>query len=299
MSEAEGTAARTDPPPKENLVRASGPQDVEVREADGDGGMPTLTGHFAVFDQWTEINSFFEGRFMERFVHGAFKKTFAEGRSRMRALFQHGYDPQVGDKVLGPIEVLEEQERGAYYEVPLLDTSYNRDLVPGLKAGLYGASFRFSVVKEEINNKPEPSDHNPDGLPERTVLEARVAEFGPVTFPAYEGATASVRSMTDEFVVGHLLTRFDECDPARVRAVLEAAARQVAVPEPDPSAGTTQTYVSNTTNTVASNATTVVAPARAAATPEEPEPSAATTPKPRFNDTEEWDRWLTWTTLQG
>ena len=41
---------------------------------------------------------------------------------------------------------------------------------------------------------------NPDRLPERTITNATLYEFGPVTFPAYEGATAGMRSMTDEFM---------------------------------------------------------------------------------------------------
>jgi phage head maturation protease len=70
-------------------------------------------------------------------------------------LFQHGSDPQIGDKPLGPIDQLREDDTGAYYEVPLLEASYVRDnVLPGLKAGLYGASFRFRVVREEINDDP-------------------------------------------------------------------------------------------------------------------------------------------------
>ena len=126
----------------------------ELRAAD-DGGMPTMFGHFAVFNRWTEINSVFEGHFLERVVPGAFRKTFKENRDRIRALFQHGSDPQIGDKPLGTIEDLREDETGGYYEVSLLDTAYNRDLLPGLEAGLYGASFRFQV-------KRLAADH-PDG----------------------------------------------------------------------------------------------------------------------------------------
>jgi hypothetical protein len=44
-----------------------------------------------------------------------------------------------------------------------MDTSYNRDLLPGLKAGLYGASHRFQVMREEEVASPEPSDSNPHG----------------------------------------------------------------------------------------------------------------------------------------
>lgn len=137
---------------------------------------------------------------MERFDPGSMNKTIAESRNRMKVLFQHGKDPHVGEKPLGPIITLEPDELGARYEVDLLDTSYNRDLAEGLRAGLYGASFRFQVVLEDFVNRPRRSAHNPHGLPERTVREARVREFGPVSFPAYPEASAGMRSLTDDFL---------------------------------------------------------------------------------------------------
>lgn len=211
-------------PPKESLIRATPPGGVELRAA-GDGGMPTMTGHFAVFNEWTEISSMFEGNFMERIAPRAFAKTFREQTPKV--LFQHGQDPQVGDKPLGSVVALREDGDGAAYEVQLLDTAYNRDLLPGLEAGLYGASFRFRVMREEILDEPGPSAWNPRGLPERTIKEAQVMEFGPVTFPAYASATAGVRSMTDEFVVARMAS-----DPERLEVILRAlAADPVAVVE--------------------------------------------------------------------
>jgi HK97 family phage prohead protease len=167
----------------------------EVRATNGKPD--TLTGHLAVFNQWARIDSVKEGRFLERIAPGAFTKTIQENRDGMRVLFQHGKDPQIADKPLGPIEALEEDDTGVRYDVALLDTSYNRELVPGLRAGLYGSSFRFGVPKgrDEWNRSPERSEANPDGWPERTIRELRMMEFGPVTFPAYAGATAGVRSM--------------------------------------------------------------------------------------------------------
>src|SRR5205823_2440938 len=152
--------------------------------------MPVLAGYLAVFNEWAEIRSKQEGHFLERIAPAAFKRTFENGRRAMRVCLDHGTDPWVGNKPLGAIDVLEERDRGAYYEVPLLDTSYNRDLVPALEAGLYGSSFRFSVMRDDCNPKPRASEANPDALPERTSLEAKVKEFGPVSFPAYSGATA-------------------------------------------------------------------------------------------------------------
>src|SRR6266576_1427102 len=160
-------------------------QGYELRSEDD--GMPTLVGQLAVFDEWTEINSKAEGHFLERIAPGAFDKTISENRDRMRVLFQHGKDPQIGDKPLGPIGSLEADTQSVRSEVPLLDTSYNRDLLPGLQAGLYGSSFRFEVLREQRNREPAKSDYNPRGIQERTVKEVRMAEFGPVTFPAYAG----------------------------------------------------------------------------------------------------------------
>jgi HK97 family phage prohead protease len=160
---------------------------------------PTLFGHFAVTNTWTEIDSMFEGHFLERIAPGAMVRTIAQDRDRIRSLFQHGHDPQIGEKPLGPIETLREDERGGFFEVPLLDTSYNRDLVPGLEQGTYGASFRFRVTDEDMADRPARSSYNPEGLPERTIRELELFEVGPVTWPAYAEASAGVRSrsMTD------------------------------------------------------------------------------------------------------
>lgn len=188
-------------------VRAATRSVIALRSAASDSdGASILEGHFAVFNEWTEIDSWFEGHFMESIAPGAFSKTFRENRDNMRVLFQHGRDPQLGDKPLGPIETLEQDDIGARYVVPLLATSYNSDLIPGLRANLYGASFRFNVVKESTNNKPAKSTYNPDAIPERVIREMRVMEFGPVTFPAYVSATAGLRScmvgLSDEFLEG-------------------------------------------------------------------------------------------------
>lgn len=208
MSQSTETNSR---PPRDNLFRAVYPG-VEFR-SDENGDGPVLFGHFARFNEWTEIDSWIEGRFMERFAPGAFKKTLREQKPKV--LFQHGRDSQLGDKPLGDLREVREDDEGAYYEVDLFDGI--PDLVmDGLRAGAYGASFRFSVVREDRNEKPGASEHNPEGIPERTVKEAQVREFGPVTFPAYEGATAGVRSLTDEFLIQNLAS-----NPERLRRLLD------------------------------------------------------------------------------
>ena len=251
-------------PPRENLVRGILPG-MELRDAEGDG-MPTMVGHFAVFNEWTRIDSAWEGTFLERINPSAFDKTFAENRGSMRVLFQHGKDPQIGDKPLGVIQNLGADERGAFYEVPLFDTGYNRELLPGLQAGAYGASFRFKVVREDFARQPEESDYNPDGLPERTITEAKVMEFGPVTFPAYEGATAGIRSLTDDYIARTIFG-----DAERARQFTEYYIENFSTPSEDEDIAPSDP-----------------APAVATQDPERREPK----PNKRFKNSEDWQEWL-------
>lgn len=188
--------------------------DVESRaEADVDEDGTTLFGHFSRFDSWYRIDSMWEGTFMERTVKGAFRKTIKENRSTVKVAFDHGFDPTIADKPLGPIEQLREEDEGPYYEVPLLDTDYNRDfMLPALQGrtmdgrklgSVLGASFRFRVTRDEWVMEPKRSDLNPDGIPERTIREIRLYEFGPVVYPANPEATAGVRSLTDHYLDRH------------------------------------------------------------------------------------------------
>jgi HK97 family phage prohead protease len=158
-----------------------------------------IVGHMAVFNVWSEVSSLFEGHFMECIAPGAFAQTLKSREGQIRCLFQHGYDPYIGEKPLGPFDELREDDTGVFYEVSLLDTEYNAQLVPGLKHRLYGASFRFRVMREEWVEDPGASDYNPKGLSERTLKELTLYEGGPVTFGQYPEATAGMRSLTDEF----------------------------------------------------------------------------------------------------
>lgn len=214
--------------PRDDLIRALGPGGVSLRaSAPDDDGIGTIAGHLAVFDEWAEIDSVWEGNFLERFSPAAFTKTIRENGPSIRMLFNHGFDPAVGQQVLAPFDRLEEDEGGLAFEGGLFDTSYNRDLLPGLKAGQYGASIRMRVMRDELVKKPKPSDYNPRGLPERTVREVQLFEGGPVTFPAYTTADvgARTRSLTDwhRERMGLVVPDRKAWTPAeRRRAILEA-----------------------------------------------------------------------------
>lgn len=225
---AEAPPARLDIP----VLRALRPA-VELR-ADGDGEPGTMAGHFSVFNRWFEINSWFEGHFLERTAPGSFKRTFNAWRDsgdahRIQVLLEHGYDPTVGDKPLGVAESLSEDKVGAAYEAPLFDASYVRDLLPALRSGVYGASYRFRVIADSWDYEPEASEHNPDGIPERTVTEQQVFEFGPTVFPANPHATAGLRSLTDHY--------YEQLRAANPRAYDEMVRRAIVLRTP-PADGT-------------------------------------------------------------
>lgn len=216
--------------PKDNLVRfnASAPMSfraaAKVDDATGEtGDGNTIFGHFAVFDTWTEIHSWFEGDFLERIAPGAFADAFKPAnRSLLRLMFEHGHDPMIGNKPLGEFTTLREDDTGAYYEGALFDAEYVNQLKPALRAGQLGASFRFSVLDESIHQPEKASSHNPDKLPERTITKVKLYEAGPVVWGAYPEATAGLRSGTDQFV--------DWCanDPAFVARFIDRVGPSVA-----------------------------------------------------------------------
>lgn len=191
--------------PTDGLVRAVYDVEAATLRADtDDGDGRTLHGHFARYNSWTEINSWFEGRFMERIADGAFDDAIRDhttGARPVKILYDHGRDPSIGNKPLGAPDVLRSDKGvGPYYESSLFDASYVNDLIPALRAGQLGASFRFGITAEEWIEPKRATNHNPEKLPERTITGVRLHEFGPVTFPAYADATAGVRSGTDEFL---------------------------------------------------------------------------------------------------
>jgi HK97 family phage prohead protease len=216
-------------------IRATEPDPADPDAATEGPELGRLIVRFSPFNTWYRISSMWEGDFMERTVRGAFAKTMAEQGANVKCQFDHGYDTSVGSRVLCLAEELREDADTAVLEGDLFDTSYNRDLLPGIKAGAYGSSFRFQVIKEEWNDEPPPSDTNPYGLPERTITEVRLLEAGPVVYPANPDATAGVRSLTDQF-----WERARQRDP-QVEGLL-ARARELRAPErtsPDAAAGQT------------------------------------------------------------
>lgn len=219
-------------------------RDAAGEDGDGEGSdvLGVMDVRFSVFDVWYEVNSWWEGRFLERTVRGAFKRTIGQHNDpnsthNVKTLFNHGMDWQIDNKLLGDITKLRETGEGPVSTVNLWDTSYNRDLLPGLKRGSYGSSFMFRVTKEAWDNEPGVSEHNPEGLPERTIKETSTLEAGPVTWPANPAASAGMRCLSDTDAYYEALARREPARVARMRdtfSALRAAGRLAPGARPAP-----------------------------------------------------------------
>lgn len=198
----------------------------EGEDANGDG--LTFEGYGAVFNTPTRIDSW-EGVFDEQIAPGAFKKSIRERTPRFQ--FDHGHHPLIGSIPIGRISDIHEDTSGLYVEARLSDNWLVEPIRDAIAEGsVDGMSFRFSVVREEWRDrdgklvKPDEvldllwSDPDGRGPLMRTLKELKVAEVGPVVWPAYEATTASVRSRVID------LARLDEPEQRKLlaRAVLLA-----------------------------------------------------------------------------
>jgi HK97 family phage prohead protease len=161
-------------------------------------GHPVIEGRMMEYNAWTTIRTPDEndGRpFLERFAPGAFREQIRAGIRDVRLLYDHGQDKQFGRLPIAAITEMTDRPDGAYYRGELLD-GVPELLVSGLRAGLMGASVRFSAVEAQRERFPRRSEHNPAGWPEQTILEARLREVSVTPFPSYRGTSAEIVTAT-------------------------------------------------------------------------------------------------------
>ncbi|MBT2213465.1 HK97 family phage prohead protease [Actinomadura sp. NEAU-AAG7] len=188
--------------PRDNLVRTVDFRAVDTGSDDAGDGL-TLEGYAAVWDTPTLIDSW-EGTFNERIRRGAFRKSIRERTPRMQ--FDHGNHPLIGSIPIGTIETLREDDDGLWTSARLSDNWLIEPVRDAIRdRAIDGMSFRFSVIREEWTDvdgkrvKPDELDAllwspGERGPLERTLVELRVHELGPVVWPAYEATTVGVRA---------------------------------------------------------------------------------------------------------
>ena len=150
---------------------------------------PTMIiGYGAVFNERSQNL----GGFVEKIKKGA----FAESLEKDDVVFLRNHSP---DFVLGRFsnKKLEAREntKGLYYEVEPPDTTWAKDLIVSVeRKDMFQNSFAFRTIEDSWDNS-DPK------LIVRTLLKVKLVDISIVTFPAYTGTTAKVRSLSPELVL--------------------------------------------------------------------------------------------------
>lgn len=156
---------------------------VDLR-ADGDDQSKKIVGYAAVFNSSSQDL----GGFTEIIRKGAFAKTIQE--SDVRALWNHNDDVVLGRTKSGTL-TLSEDDQGLRIEIDPPDTQAARDLMALIGRGdIDQMSFAFRAVRDAYTKRG-------DGSILRELLEVRLYDVSPVTYPAYEETTVNLRSLIE------------------------------------------------------------------------------------------------------
>ena len=154
-------------------------------EKRAEGELPSITGYAALFDTPADL-----GYFTESIAEGAFKASIDRGDD-VRALFNHDVNLIIGRTSAKTLE-LREDEKGLFCRIIPPDTSLGRDLVVSIERGdISQMSFGFYIEREESSYKDGKKPHF-------TILEARLFDVSPVTFPAYEETKVEIERSRQE-----------------------------------------------------------------------------------------------------
>ena len=158
-----------------NIIERRFYADVELRVDDEEGG---ITGYAAVFNKYSEDLGFFK----EKIQEGAFSKTIVE--NDIRALINHDPSLIIG-RTKNKTLKLWEDDTGLGFDVKLPDTTYANDLRESIRRkDITQNSFGFQTVQDQWST---------DGK-RRTLLEVKLFDISPVTFPAYKQTSVKLRS---------------------------------------------------------------------------------------------------------
>lgn len=147
-------------------------------------------------------------------VPGAFTRTIANDRGRVKVLYQHDPSQPIGI----PIE-MREDDRGLLVRARIADTTLGRDTLALMRAGVITElSIGYDAVREEYDNESS----------ERKLTEIKLWEFSPVTWAANDLARiTAVKQASDLDAVLDRLERIQwakgRLESPRLRAKAEAA----------------------------------------------------------------------------
>lgn len=198
------------------------PQEIQRRDlplgrsqmrAEPRGEKKVITGYAAVFyregDKGTEYELF--PGLVERIMPGAFDAALRE--DDVRGLANHKPELLLGRRRAGDASAtmrLSVDDVGLKYEIDVPDTEAGRSTYESVRRGdLDGSSFAFDTSVDWGAKRGSVTWREVDGTTIREIGSLTLYDVGPVTFPAYSGATAGIRSSGDEKRLR------DECDAWR------------------------------------------------------------------------------------
>ncbi len=161
---------------------------IELRKVEGEP-LPTLVGHAAVVEVFSQTFDYGWFSFKEKIRRGAFARAISE-KQDVRALVDHNPSSIIGRTKNGTLE-LAEDEVGLLSTIHPPDTQAGRDIVTSIeRRDVDQMSFGF-VVKQQVWT--EFDDPNEPDI--REIVDVDLWDVSPVTFPAYPDTNIAVRSL--------------------------------------------------------------------------------------------------------
>lgn len=166
---------------KNKRFLAFNPSTVEIRE--GTDKEPTqLTGLAVPYNSWSQP---IYGYFREQFKPGAFRSVL-EAKQDVICCYNHDWDKLLGRTAADTL-FLSDGDEGLRANCSLDNTTHALDTLKMVRRGdIRGMSFVFESVNEEWGKT--------DGMPTRTITEAKLYEVSFVVNPAYQATSAGARS---------------------------------------------------------------------------------------------------------
>jgi len=188
----------------------------EVR-AGPDGEKTSLIGYASVFYDGTPATEYriFDD-LIERVAPEAFDRMLADANWDIAGLFNHDANMLLARRSAGTLR-LSKDSRGLQYILDLGPTSISRDVAAFVeRREIVGSSFSFTADSVRGQRWEENGETSI-----RTLTDLDVFDVGPVTFPAYEGTTATTAAAASR-------RAREQCDAFRRQVAKERDAQRVA-----------------------------------------------------------------------
>ncbi len=162
--------------------------DAEFR-ANNDNNKKTIEGYAAIYDVPADM-----GWYTEYIRAGAFAKTLKE--ADVRALFNHDPNQVLGRNKSGTLQ-LSSDKKGLKYIADLPGTRAAEDVYELISRGdVSQSSFAFKTVKDNwFTEQVTAQDGTKLTRDARELLEVRLYDISPVTYPAYIQTSVGARDM--------------------------------------------------------------------------------------------------------